>query len=207
MEERALIESAQRGDLEAFNELVLKYQDLLYRIANRILSDEDMAADAVQEAFLSAFRNVISFKGEELRGWLARITVNACYDQLRHQRRRPAESLNLMDEDNTEIDPNDWLADSSYSVETQFEHTELKDTIHNALNTLPEHFRTILVLVDVEGFSYEEAAQSLQVPIGTVKSRLARARLQLRSVLGNMDELTPAAYSFDLPTKSYSIWG
>ncbi len=207
MEERGLIESAQQGDLDAFNELILKYQDLLYRIANRILSDEEMAADAVQEAFLSAFRNIASFKGGELRGWLARITVNACYDQLRHQRRRPAESLRLMDEDGTEIDSNDWLADSSFSVETQLEYSELKDTIHNALDTLPEHFRTILVLVDVEGLSYEEAAEALHVPIGTVKSRLARARLQLRSVLGSLDELTPAAYAFDLPTKSYSIWG
>ena len=132
MEERTLIESAQQGDLEAFNQLVLKYQDLLYRIATRILSDEDVAADAVQEAFLSAFRNLASFKGGEMRGWLARIAVNACYDQLRHQQRRPADSLTLMDDDGAEIDVNDWLADGSYSVEMQYECLEVKDPAASA---------------------------------------------------------------------------
>lgn len=206
MEERTLILSAQQGDLEAFNQLVLKYQDLLYRIATRILSDEELAADAVQEALISAFSNLASFKGAELRGWLARITVNACYDQLRHQRRRPAESLSLMDESGDEIDSNDWLADSSLPVETQYEYTELQDTIQRALSSLPEHFRMIVAIVDVEGFSYEEAAQTLKIPIGTVKSRLARARLQLRAALGNVDDLTPSAYEIDLPTRTYSIW-
>ena len=206
MEERGLIESAQRGDLDAFNQLVLKYQDLLFRIATRMLGDDDAAADAVQEAFLSAFRNIASFKGGELRGWLARITVNACYDELRRERRRPAGSLNLVDEDGEEIDTNDWLADSALPIETQFEYAELEKTIKRTLQSLPEHYRMIALLVDVEGLSYEEAAQILKIPVGTVKSRLARARLQLRSALGNLNELAPAAIPFDFPVKSSAVW-
>ncbi len=206
MEERALIESAQRGDLNTFNELVLKYQDLLYGIALRILSDEDAAADTVQEAFLSAFRNLSSFHGGAFKSWLARITVNACYDELRRQRRRPTQSLDLIGEDGQEIDSNDWLADPALSVETQFEYGELGHALQRALQFLPEHYRVAAVLVDVEGFSYEDAAQILRVPVGTVKSRLARARSQLRSALGNVDELLPVAYRFDLPVRSYNIW-
>ena len=83
MDEQTLIHSAQRGDLEAFNQLVLLYQDFLFRVAMNILRDEDAAADATQQAFISAFRNLQTFRGDSLRSWLSRIVVNACYDELR----------------------------------------------------------------------------------------------------------------------------
>src|SRR5512143_962584 len=95
--EAPLLLSAQRGDLEAFNQLVLMYQDFLYRTALSILGDENAAADAMQDAFISAFRNLRSFRGTSLRGWLARVTINTCYDQLRRQRRHPTVPLEPVD--------------------------------------------------------------------------------------------------------------
>lgn len=202
MDEQTLIRAAQRGDLEAFNELVLLYQDLLFRIAVNIFGDEDAAADVTQQAFLSAFRNLRTFRGGSLRSWLSRITVNACYDELRHGSRTKNIPLQTYNEDGEEMESAAWLTDPGPSPEEQVERSDLEDAIQNSLQALPEHYRTVAVLVDVEGLSYEEVAAALSLPVGTVKSRLARARNALRNSLQHYPDLIPAAYIFDLPASA-----
>ena len=199
MNEQTLIRAAQCGDLEAFNELVLLYQDFLFRVAMNILGDEDAAADATQQALLSAFRSMGSFRGGSLRSWLSRITVNACYDEIRRVSRKKNVPLQIYDEHNEEMEPASWLADPGPSPEEQAERSDLMNAIRDSLRALPDHYRLVVQLVDVEGLSYEETAATLNLPIGTVKSRLARARDALRSSMQQYPELLPAAYNFDLP--------
>jgi RNA polymerase sigma-70 factor (ECF subfamily) len=199
MDELTLIRAAQRGDLEAFNGLVLYYQDFLYRIAINILRDEDAAADAVQQALLSAFRGLLRFRGGSFRSWLSRIVVNASYDSLRRYARSRTLPLQIFNQDDEEMEPSAWLADPDPSPEARAEANELQRAIRTSLLKLPEHYRLALLLVDMEGLSYEEAAAALDIPKGTVKSRLARARNAVRLSLQRYPDLIPAAYSFDKP--------
>lgn len=197
--EKTLIRAAQRGDLEAFNLLVLRYQNLLFGIALRLLNDEDTAADAVQEALISAFRRFDTFRGDSLKSWLARVVVNACYDEMRKKRRQNTMPLEQFNSDGDEIETSYWLVDPQADPEVQYESSELESVIQSSLNKLPPIYRLILVLVDVEGLSYEEAANVAGVPVGTVKSRLARARLQMQKSLQGAGELLPASYQIGLP--------
>src|SRR3990172_12875460 len=199
MDEKTLISAARRGDLEAFNGLVLLYQDFLYRIAINILRDEDAAADAVQQALLSAFRGLRAFRGGSLRSWLSRIVVNACYDGLRRLARARTLPLQIFNQDDEEMEPSLWLVDPDPSPEARAEAGELQDAIQACLQAMPEHYRLTLLLVDMEGLSYEEVATTLNIPKGTVKSRLARARNALRVSLRRYRDLIPTTYSFDLP--------
>jgi RNA polymerase sigma-70 factor (ECF subfamily) len=199
MNEDQLIQSAQRGDLDAFNQLILRYQNLLFSIALRILADEDSASDALQDALISAFRKINMFRGGSLRSWLARIVINACYDELRRKRRQPAVPFEQIDADGEEIEPDYWLMDSSAGLEEQYESTELERAIQKCLSSLPPDYRIVFVLVDVECMSYEEAAEAVHVPIGTVKSRLARARMQMRKALQSFGDLLPLAYRMGSP--------
>jgi len=199
MDEQTLIRAAQRGDLEAFNQLVLLYQNFLFRIAMNILRDENAAADATQQALLSAFNNLRTFRGGSLRSWLSRIVVNACYDGLRRNARARTLPLQIFNQDDEEMEPAQWLTDPSPSPEEQVETSELQKAIQISIMKLPEQYRLALMLVDMEGLSYEEAATALQVPKGTVKSRLARARNALRLALQRYLDLIPTAYTFDLP--------
>ena len=203
MDEQTLIRAAQSGDLEAFNELVLRYQNFLYRIALNLLRDEDAAADAVQQAFLSAFRNLRTFRGGSLRSWLSRIVVNASYDSLRRDARANTLPLQIFSQDDEEMEPAAWLADPDPSPETRAETNELNNAIQSSLQTLPEYYRLIVLLVDMEGLSYEEAAAALRIPKGTVKSRLARAREALRLSLQHYPDLIPSAYKIDLPLATH----
>jgi len=197
MNEETLIRAAKRGDLEAFNQLVLLYQDFLYRIALNLLGDEDAAADAVQQALLSAFRNLITFRGGSFRSWLSRIVVNASYDSLRREARSRTTPLEVFDQDGEEMEPATWLADPGPSPEAEAETGELLDAIQASLEKLPEPYRLALQLVDIEGLSYEEAAAVLDVPKGTIKSRLARARDGLRQSLQRYPDLIPAVFLFE----------
>jgi RNA polymerase sigma-70 factor, ECF subfamily len=199
-DEPALVLSAQRGDLEAFNQLVLAYQSFLFRTAVNILGDEDAAEDATQEALISAFRNMRTFRGRVLRSWLTRVLVNACYDQLRRQRRHPAIPLEHTDDYDNEMDPAPWLADGARLPQQQVEDRELGRLLQSGLQSLPPKYRAAVVLVDVECLSYEEAAEILHVPVGTVKSRVARARLALRTALLQEPDLFPWETSVPLST-------
>jgi len=194
MDETGLINAAQKGDLDAFNRLVLAYQDIVYNQALRMLDDEDAAADAAQDAFISAYRHIQGYRGGSFRAWLLRIVTNACYDVLRQRQRRPTTSLEPLDDTGEEIESPHWLADHSDLPEDRAEQAELASAISNCLQGLPEEFRAAVILVDVQGLDYSEAAQSLGKPVGTIKSRLARARLRLRDCLHGFWELLPAEF-------------
>lgn len=194
MDEPTLIHNAQRGDLEAFNRLVLAYQDALYNTALRILGDEDLAADATQETFLSAFRALNSYRGGSFKAWLLRTVTNACYDELRRRKRRPTTPLEPESDDGDEMDSPRWLADPSASPEEQLDQAELEHAIQHCLDALPTDFKTVVVLADIQGLDYTEVARAVRVPLGTIKSRLARARLRLRECLQAFRELLPAAF-------------
>jgi RNA polymerase sigma-70 factor (ECF subfamily) len=194
MDEPVLIREAQRGDLDAFNSLVLAYQDIAFNTAVRILGDDDQAADAAQDAFLSAFRNITAFRGGSFRAWLLRIVTNACYDELRRKKRRPSIPLEPQTRAGEEMDSPRWLADPSLSPEQTLEVDELEHAIQHCLNALPTDFRAVVVLADIQGLDYGEVAVTARVPLGTIKSRLARARLRLRECLRSFEELLPASF-------------
>jgi RNA polymerase sigma-70 factor, ECF subfamily len=194
MDEPALIHSAQGGDLEAFNMLVLHYQDTLFNTALRILGDDDLAADATQDAFLSAFKNLTSYRGGSFKAWLMRTVTNACYDELRRHKRRPTTPLEPDDRDGDEMDSPRWLADPKLTPDQQAEADELEHAIQHCLDHLPPEFRAVVVLADIQGMDYVEVAAVLRAPLGTIKSRLARARLRLRECLQGFAELLPAAF-------------
>ncbi len=197
MDEPALIHAAQRGDLEAFNRLVLAYQDMLFNTALRIMGDDDLAADATQEAFLSAFRALNSYRGGSFRAWLLRTVTNACYDELRRHKRRPTVPLEPVTDEEDEMETPRWLADPSASPEEQFDQAELEHAIQHCLEALPAEFRSVVVMADIQGLDYSEVAMAVHTPLGTVKSRLARARLRLRECLQGFWELLPAAFRLE----------
>jgi RNA polymerase sigma factor (sigma-70 family) len=194
--ETELIKAAQRGDLEAFNLLVPSYQNLL-GIALGLMNDEDAAADAVQEALISAFRNFATFRGVSLRSWLARVVINACYDEIRKKRRQHSVPLDQFNAEGDEIETSYWLVHPQAGPEVQDESRELEAAIEKSLDQLPRIYRAVLILVDIQGFSYEEAATAAGIPIGTVKSCLARARLQMQKSLQAADELLPVSYRME----------
>jgi len=197
MNEQALITDAQNGDLDAFNTLVLHYQDGVFNTALRILGDEDQAADASQEAFISAFKGISSFRGGSFKAWLMRTVTNACYDELRRQKRRPTTPLEPDTDDGDEMDSPRWLADPSMTPDQRAEADELEHAIQHCLDNLPLEFKTVVVMADIQGMDYTEVATAIRVPLGTIKSRLARARLRLRECLQGFSELLPASYRLE----------
>lgn len=194
MDEAALIRDAQRGDIDAYNTLVLHYQELAYNVAYRIVGDGDSAADATQEAFISAYRALGRFRGGSFKAWLLRIVTNACYDELRRRKRRPRVSLEaLYVEDEA---PDSPLNPYPEQPEAYVQRMDLQAAIMECLQSLPEDQRTVAVLSDIEGFSYDEIADAVGVALGTVKSRLSRSRSKLRDCLQGFSELLPAEYRF-----------
>ncbi|MCJ7434691.1 MAG: sigma-70 family RNA polymerase sigma factor [Anaerolineales bacterium] len=197
MDEPALIQDAQHGDLDAFNTLVLHYQDMVFNVALRILGGDELAADAAQEAFISAFRSINSFRGGSFKAWLMRTVTNACYDELRRQKRRPTTPLEPDTNDGEEMDSPRWLADPNMSPEQEAEADELEHAIQHCLENLPTDFRVVVVMADIQGLDYNEVATATRVPLGTIKSRLARARLRLRECLRGFEELLPASFRLE----------
>jgi RNA polymerase sigma-70 factor (ECF subfamily) len=195
MDDLALVRSAQKGDLDSFNRLVLAYQDMAFNLAYRMLSEEDAAADATQTAFLSAYRSLDSYRGGSFRAWVLRMVTNTCYDELRRRQRRPTTPLEPVDsEDDEEIESPAWLASDGPNPEQSLEQSELDHAVQHCLAGLPDEFRAVIVMVDVEGLDYQEVSQALAKPLGTIKSRVARARLKLRDCLQQFWELLPAQF-------------
>lgn len=179
-----LVRSAQSGNLEAFNALVLKYQDLMYGVALRILGQDALAQDATQEAIISAYQHIVNFRGGSLKAWLMRILINRCYDDIRRMQRTSAISLNEgLTDDGENQNLYSRFQNHVPSVEECVEDSEKNEYIQECLGKLPTDYRVVLVLVDIEEMSYGEASTILKIPMGTVKSRLARARLSLRREL------------------------
>ena len=179
-----LMEQARAGSLDAFNDLVLCYQDMLYALVVRMVPDRDQAADAVQEAFFSAYRKMDGFRGGSVRSWLSRIAVNAAMDAQRLKKRRPADPY-------PEFDDDSWQPPAGPAADPVT--TTLENERHSALNAALAQItgdqRAAIVLFDVEGYDYGEIASMTGVSLGTVKSRIHRGRLALRDLLADRMEL------------------
>ena len=184
-----LIRRSKEGDLDAFNEIVARYQRQVFNTAARILGGTSHADDATQETFISAYRAIGSFRGVNLAPWLLRIAKNQCYDMIRSMRRRRADSL----EENL-ANPSFVRAQSGGSAEDETLRSELGAEIQRAILSLPVDQRLVVTLIDVQGFSYEEAAEAAEVSIGTVKSRLSRGRARVRDHLRGLGELLPPEF-------------
>jgi RNA polymerase sigma factor (sigma-70 family) len=191
-EERRFVAAAQRGDVESFNALVRLYEGRVYNLCYRMLGDADSAGDAAQDAFLSAFRNLRSFRGGSFRSWMLRIATNACYDVLRARKRRPSVSLDAESDDEDDSSPLQ-IADNSETPTDFVLRRELAQAIQRGLADLPDEQRVIVILSDIEGLAYEEIAEVTNTNLGTVKSRLSRGRARLRDIL-KAGELLPARY-------------
>ncbi|MGI8588409.1 MAG: RNA polymerase sigma factor [Chloroflexia bacterium] len=182
MDESQQIRAAQGGSLGAFNDLVGAYEARVYNLCYRILGNPDAAADAAQETFLSAYQAIGRFRGGSLKSWLLRIATNACYDQLRRNVRRPTQSLDEM-MDNPDAPADFPSNDRSGDPEDRALQAELRSDIGLALLELPDEQRIALVLADIQGLSYEEIAEVTSSSLGTVKSRISRARFKMRDML------------------------
>jgi RNA polymerase sigma-70 factor (ECF subfamily) len=186
MDENELVAASQGGSVAAFNQLVIAYQEAVYSVAYRVLGDREAAADATQEAFLSAYQGIKGFRGGSFRAWLFRIVTNACYDLLRTRKRRPAVSLEELASNPSEM----WSAPGeAESPDDYVLRRELNREIQAGLGRLPPEQRLAVVLCDVQGFSYEEIALVTRASVGTVKSRLSRGRERLRDYLLSRREL------------------
>jgi RNA polymerase sigma-70 factor (ECF subfamily) len=195
-EEGPLLAAARAGDTEAFNRLVLRFQDAVYTLCFRLTGNAEDAADAAQEAFLSAYRNLGAYRGGLFRSWLFRIASNCAYDLLRQRRRRPAGSLDHSPreaEDGSDAPALD-LPDPAVGPEGAALRRELEGVIQAGLLTLPEEQRLAVVLCDLYGFDYAAIAAATEVELGTVKSRINRGRRRLRDYLLDHRELLPASY-------------
>jgi RNA polymerase sigma-70 factor (ECF subfamily) len=182
-DELALVRAAKAGDISAFEQLVHRYDRNVFRIAQHITQNREDAEDVVQDAFLKSYENLKNFQEQsKFYTWLVRIAVNEALMRLR--RRRPERMVSLDEEVKTEEDsmPRE-VADWSPNPEQQYSQAELKDILTRTIQGLPSSFRTVFVLRDVEGLSTEETAEALDLSIPAVKSRLLRARLQLRDRL------------------------
>jgi RNA polymerase sigma-70 factor (ECF subfamily) len=182
-DETDLIHSAMQGDLNAFNILILAHQDRLYRQAWYMLGDAMSAEDAVQDAFISAYKAIQTYRGGSFRGWLMRILTNKCLDELRRRKSHPEANYQPTDVYGEEIESPYWSADPEITPEEHALNSELGSMLLDGLEKLSCQHRTVLVLVDIQGMSYSEAAQILDCPTGTIKSRLARARVHMRRIL------------------------
>lgn len=187
-DEEKLVRLASNGDLKAFNQLVLGYQDLVYNHAYALLGDQAIAADATQDSFIRAFQSMSGFRGGSFRAWILKIVTNAAFDMLRRAKRHPHVPLVPEDGYGEEIESPAWLADPGPSLQAIVEQKEFSQCLYHMLDELPEAYRSVLTLVDLNELDYEEAAISLGIPIGTVKSRLARARLQMKKKLQGNSE-------------------
>ena len=186
-----LIARAREGDLEAFNALVERYQTSVYNLCLRMMGATAPAEDAAQEAFISAYRSLGKFRGGSFRAWLFRIAANACYDEMRSKKARPAVSLDRPtgNEDDRTIEP----PDRAPSMEDHATNLDLRAVLEDALAQLPGEQRLAIFLCDVQGFDYAEIAEIIHVPSGTVKSRISRARQRLRAILLKQRELLPGS--------------
>lgn len=191
MNEEELIEQAKDGDVDSFNQLIYKYEGLAYSVARRTLRDPESAADAVQNGFVKAFRGLNGFRGGNFRAWLMRIVTNCCYDIHRSEKRRPTESLDHL-LSGAEHFPH--LTDPRESPEQYAGRMELGSIIEAGIGTLPVDQRTVIVLRDIHGYSYQEIVEITEEAMGTVKSRLSRARAGLRDYLQQHSELLPSTY-------------
>ena len=187
-----LVERAKAGDLDAFNSLVLRHQDRIFTVAYHIMNSHDAAADMAQDAFIAAYQKLDTFQGGRFIAWLSRIVTNRCYDELRRHKRRPQILLDdMVDESYADGPP---IPSDAPTPEEEAERSDLSNAIQGCIEHLSDDQRVVIVLSDVQGLAYNEIADALNVNLGTVKSRLSRARLSVRRCLQIFQELLPPDY-------------
>ncbi len=192
-EEQRLVQTGQAGDIESFNQLVRLYEGRVYNLCLRMLGDSDAAADAAQDTFIAAFRNLRRFRGGSFRSWMLRIATNTCYDVLRVRKRRPTSSLNSMFDPDEQRSSFPEPADPAEAPDEFVLRRELGAMIQQGLDLLPPEQRIVVILCDVQGMPYDDIAAITGTNLGTVKSRLSRGRARLRDFLKER-ELLPSQY-------------
>ncbi len=190
-DEQVLIAAAQRGDLNSFNALVLKYQNVAFTLAYRIMGDSSSANDAAQEAMITAYRRLSTFRGGSFKAWLLRIVSNRCYDELRKRKRQRQTTFSDLTPDDADEPP---LADDSDTPEEIAQSRELQRAVQRCIDRLNPDQKLVLVLCDIDGMDYDEISQQAGATLGTIKSRLSRARASVRDCLSAVRELLPSAY-------------
>ena len=192
MDDKHILARARRGELDAFEELVRQYEKRVYAVALRSSGSPEDAADITQEVFLRAWRSIESFRGDSgFSTWLFRITMNLCVDHARHKNAQPQTQPLVVGEEDAERP----IPDPAPTPEEHLENSELGRELAAALDEVSEEHRRIVLLRDVSGMSYTEIAEILEISEGTVKSRLSRARIALRTVLLRRGNLLPSAAS------------
>lgn len=192
-DEKIIVEKARKGDERAFEALVSQYERLVYAVAYKLLGSEQDALDASQETFIKVYLSLGSFRGEsKFSVWLYKLANNVCIDMLR---KRTVSTVSLSAEagDGEEIELD--LPDERFSPEAELEKKELRCAVNKGLDSLPANYRQVLVLREIGGQSYGEIAEALELDIGTVKSRIFRARKKLCAILtsdGNIFESEPS---------------
>lgn len=178
--EEQLVSEAQRGSVDAFNRLVRLHERQVYNLALRMINHTDTAEDVTQDTFLLAYRSLHQFRGGLFRAWLLRIATNRCYDELRRRQRRPADSFEEL-----AFEPRPQWSTLAPGEEphARAERLELAAVLQAALAQLQEDQRLVVILSDIQGYSYDEVASITNVSLGTVKSRLSRGRSRLRDLL------------------------
>jgi RNA polymerase sigma-70 factor (ECF subfamily) len=180
-DEAVLVDAAQNGSLDAFNALILHYQTRVYNLARYIMHDDAAADDMAQEAFITAYRSLSKFKGGSFQAWILRVVTNRCYDELRRYKRNPSTSLDAFTDLEEAVNP--YMVDHSPTPEKRLEQQELRKLIDRGLSILPEEQRIVIVLVDRLGCNYDEVVRITRTTLGTVKSRLYRARKRMQEFL------------------------
>ena len=191
-QEAAIVRKVLGGDANAFETLVLEYEKNVYNIALRMTGNSEDAADMTQEAFIKAYNSLQSFRGDsKFSVWLYRIVSNVCLDFLRSKNRRPTVSLSVEDDDGEDAQLD--VADESQSPELLLDRKLTRDSVRGGIDSLPPDYRQILLLREIQGLSYDEIAQALSLEVGTVKSRIFRARKRLCTFLiddGNISDFS-----------------
>lgn len=186
-----LVERAKRGDVEAFEQLISQHQKTVFNIAYRLTSNYEDASDVAQEAFIRAYSSLAEFRGDSsFATWLYRIVNNACLDELRKRKRQ---RVTYIDESVTMDDGemSRQIADTADGPEQALERVEIQRAVQESITSLDEEYRLVLVMRDIQGYSYNEIADALAINLGTVKSRLNRARNALKEKFGSLELLTP----------------
>lgn len=191
-EESRIVQKVLKGDVNAFETLVLAYEKSVYNIALRMTGNSEDASDMTQEAFIKAYNSLQSFRGDsKFSVWIYRIATNVCLDFLRSRSRKPTVSLSVEDKDGDEVELD--VADESQSPEQLLDRQMTRESVRRGLETLTPEYRQILLLREIQGLSYDEISQCLGLEVGTVKSRIFRARKKLCAFLiqdGNIPEFT-----------------
>lgn len=183
-DEKKLIERAYGGDPSAFNRLMAQHENRMYAVALRMCANREDAQDCLQEAMLRVYRAIGSFKGQStFSTWVYRITMNTCLDELRRKKNRQNTSLDNL------VDMGWSPTDGGAGPEKQALMHEMREKMHGAIRELPDDMRAAVVLRDIQGFSYDEIAQMLEINVGTIKSRISRGREKLREKLKEYSEL------------------